>query len=165
MDDRGRSLLLTNLRPNMINTMKVFFSVGEEVDEAASEEAIRDVFTWENWDSETIRGSIDSSPSQWLLGDIIPAIEPFLLPEDFWTKCAITCLSCVAFNPSLIDVLRNGGISLVRSIVGDFIYRLTYEDPSKSDTTGISKLWRSIRVDCASYMNTWVNFVHPCHMP
>lgn len=48
MDDRCRSLLPTNLRPNMINTMKAFFSVGEEVDEAASEEALRDVFIWEN---------------------------------------------------------------------------------------------------------------------
>ena len=112
----------------MINTMKAFLSVGEEVDEAASEGALRDVFTRESWDPETIRGSIDSSPSQWLLGDIIPAIEPFLLPEDFWTKCATACLNCENYIPCFGDVLRNCDISSVRWTFDYFIYCLTEKD-------------------------------------
>jgi hypothetical protein len=127
MDDHSRYLLPSNLRPSMINTMKAFLSVGEEVDEAASEGALHDVFTWESWDPETI-GSIDSSPSQWLLGDIIPAIEPFLLPEDFCMKCATACLTCEKYSPCFGDVLRNCDISSVRRTFDYFIYCLTEKD-------------------------------------
>jgi hypothetical protein len=115
----------------MINTMKAFLSVGEEVDEAASEGSFAHVLHWENWDSETIRESIDLSPSQWLLGDIIPAIEPFLLREDFWTECALACLASKEYNPSFINVLRNGGISSVRRTFIYLIYHLTEEYPIK----------------------------------
>jgi hypothetical protein len=134
MNLRGRSLLPSNLGPSMINTMKAFLSMGEELDEAASEGSFADVLRWENRNSETIRESIDSSPSTWLLGDIIPAIEPFLLPEDFWTECALACLASEEYNPSFIDVLRNAGISSVRWTFDFFIYHLAEEAPIRERT-------------------------------
>jgi hypothetical protein len=48
MDIHYRYILPSNLRPDMINTMKAFLSVGEEVDEAVSEGLFSNVLSWEN---------------------------------------------------------------------------------------------------------------------
>jgi hypothetical protein len=74
----------------MINTLMAFFSTGEEVDEAASEDFFRNVLKIENYDSAIVGRSLRPIAAQWLLCDVIPTIEPFLLPEHFWTECAMS---------------------------------------------------------------------------
>jgi hypothetical protein len=46
----------------------------------------------------------------------------------------MTCFNYGKYNPCFIDVLRNGGISSVRSAFSYFIYRLTEEEPLEERT-------------------------------
>jgi hypothetical protein len=114
----------------MINTLKIFLSVGEEIDEAASERFLSNVLMYEDSGLEwrKTRGSMNSSISKWLLSDIVPAIEPFLIQEEFWSQCAMVCFSCAKYNPCLMNVLRNGGVSFVRWLLGSYIYLLTSQE-------------------------------------
>jgi len=122
----------------MMNTLKIFLSVGEEIDESASEGFLSRILYYEDSGSGEIRGSMIPSISKWLLSDIVPAIEPFLIQEDFWSSCAMTCLSCVTYNPCFVDVLRIGVLrigvlrkcrSLLEWLLGIYIYLLTSQGP------------------------------------
>lgn len=101
-----------------INTIRTFLSFGEDIGEASSEGSL--------WDLMQYRVT-----SQWLLSDIMPAVEPYLLEEGWWQQCLLACNRTWVDrpHPSFVDILRNCEVKAVRTNLLYFINDLHNKTP------------------------------------
>jgi len=113
-----------------INTLRVFLSSGDEIADVATGGYLFDLVLRE--DNEYIfkkRVTESILPSQWLLRDVVPAVEPYLLGEHWWEKCLLTCIRAPTYHPCFEDTLRKCTVNSVRNVLIMFIYTLKHDNP------------------------------------
>lgn len=111
-----------------INTLRVFLSSGQEIADIATGGHLFDLVLRK--DNEYIFKSGDSEstlPSQWLLRDVVPAVEPYLLGETWWEEYLLVFIRSSTHHPCLVDTLRKCSITTVRSVLIMFIFTLMHD--------------------------------------
>ncbi len=106
----------------------MFLSSGQEIADVATGGHLFDLVLRE--DNEYILKSGDSEatlPSQWLLRDVVPAVEPYLLGETWWEEYLLVCIRSSTHHPCVVDTLRKCSITTVRSVLIIFIFTLMHD--------------------------------------
>jgi hypothetical protein len=106
----------------------VFLSSGQEIADVATGGHLFDLVLREDNEYIFKRGDSESTlPSQWLLRDVVPAVEPYLLGETWWEECLLVCIRSSTHHPYLVDTLRKCSITTVRSVLIMFIFTLMHD--------------------------------------
>jgi hypothetical protein len=111
-----------------INTLRVFLSSGQEIADVATGGHLFDLVLRQ--DNEYIfkkGGSESTLLSQWLLRDVVLAVELYLLGETWWEECLLVCIRSSTHHPYLVDTLRKCSITTVRSVLIMFIFTLMHD--------------------------------------
>ncbi|KAE9368627.1 hypothetical protein N431DRAFT_61692 [Stipitochalara longipes BDJ] len=112
-----------------ISTLRVFLSSGEEIADVATRGHLFDLVLREG-DEYIFKKRAPESilPSQWLLRDVVPSVEPYLLGEHWLEKCLLICIRAPTYHPCFEDTLQNCTITSVRNVLIIFIYTLRHDE-------------------------------------
>lgn len=120
MDDRSLYSSKSVSQVPYTQTIQAFVRAGEEFSDIHQDRILDSLIFFEG--NGRMIGEGSELPSMWLLHDILPAVNPYILDEDCWLECLQSTLRVKPGHPSIAEFISRCDTKAVRSAFMNWIY-------------------------------------------